>query len=193
VSTALSRRAFLGGVLGASALAVPLASPAGAAPASTNTVYWLNPDSGAGNPTCVPNHGQSGCGGCYACVRHYQNKIFATAAAADAGRAHPRCKCLVQAAFTVDDRTYSELFGATDSADRRTPGVNELLAGASVAPTTGTDATAAAAATPTTGALALTGSGLMPLAAAGVGAVALGAALRRVGRGEQAASPSPDS
>lgn len=178
----VSRRAFLGGAVGGLALAGPLASRAGAA--TTSTVYWLDPDWGNGDPGCVPNRGQSACGGCYACVSHYQNKLFATAAAADAGRAHPRCKCKVMAAFTVDDATYAALFATAESADRRTPGVSELLAGSTTAP-----AASAVPADPGSAGLALTGAPVLALAAAGAGAAAAGVVMLRGSR-ERAAEPT---
>ena len=191
VASAMSRRMFLGSVLGASALAVPLA---GRAAASTATLYWLDPDWGAGDPSCVPNQGQATCGGCSACVSHYQNKLFASAAAAEAGRAHPGCKCLVEKAFAVDQPTYDRLFGGGNtSVDRRTPGINEILAGSTAAP-------APQGATPipvvvdpggstSSGTLPLTGAAAGPLAAVGAGAVAIGALLRRAGR-EREDTPS---
>ncbi len=184
VSTGLSRRAFLGSVLGAGALAVPLAAASPAA-ASTSTLYLLNPDWGAGNPTCVPNHGQVGCGGCYACVAHYHNKLFATAAAAEAGRAHPRCRCLVQEAFAVDPGTYDELFVNGASVDRRTAGVNALLARSTAAPVSAP----ADVVNASSGSLAFTGSPLLPLAATGAGAVAIGAVMLRGSRAKPAAVP----
>lgn len=150
-------------------------------------VYWLNPHWGDGDPSCVPNQGQATCGGCYACVSHYQNKLFATSAAADAGRAHTGCKCLVEAAFTVDAATYAALFAdGNASVDRRTPGVNEILAGSTSAPSPTTDpATGTATASdppPGDGVLAFTGSAIGPLAAIGAGAVAVGAVMQRLAR-----------
>jgi hypothetical protein len=183
VKAPVSRRAFLGGVFGGVALVGPLASGAGAA--STNTVYWLNPSWGDGDPGCVPNVGQSTCGGCYACVSHYQNKVFASAAAADAHRAHPRCKCKVEAAFTVDDETYAALFGSSDSADRRTPGVAEILAGSTIAPAPAATGVSADAGS---GGLALTGAPVLALAAAGAGAAAAGVVMLRSSRERPAES-----
>jgi hypothetical protein len=193
MTTGVSRRAFLGSVVGVGALAVPLAA-SNAAAAPTSTVYWLDPDWGAGDPTCVPNHGQVGCGGCYACVAHYQNKLFASAAAADAGRAHPRCKCLVREGFTVDPGTYEQLFVDGDTVDRRTPGVNTLLAQSTTPPVAATPSSSTATAGTATGALAFTGAPLLPLAAAGAGAVAVGALMLRGARAREAtpASGSPD-
>jgi hypothetical protein len=163
----LSRRAFFAAMVGAGTLAVPLA---GSARAATITLYRLNSDWGHGDPNCVPNRGQSTCGGCYACVNHSRNKLFATAAAADAGRAHPGCKCLVEAECAIDSATYDQLFAAGPSVDRRTPGVNELVdcSVPTVSPT-GTSS----------GTLALTGLPAVPLAVVGAGAVAVGAVLLR--------------
>lgn len=195
----VSRRAFLGSVVGAGALAIPLAA-SNAAAAPTSTLYWLNPDRGAGDAACVPNQGQSTCGGCFACAAHYHNKLFASAAAADAERAHPRCACLVQEAFTVDPGTYNQLFVLGESVDRRTPGVNELLAQStappvSTAPSSGAGAGGTTTASTTSGSLAFTGAPLLPLAVAGAGAVALGAAMLRAARAKPeavSAAGTPD-
>ena len=186
---ALTRRAFLAGIVGSGAVAVPLAGTHAAASTSVHWLYWLNPDWGTGNAACVPNKGQAECRGCYACVKHYQNKLFASAADAEAGRAHPGCNCLVEAAFTVDPGTYTQLFPAgTAAVDRRTPGVNELLAGSSAAPASTSDAVSG-----TTGnadvALAFTGSALGPLVVAGAGAVAAGVVMKRMAQREDRPAP----
>jgi hypothetical protein len=110
---------------------------------------------------------------------HYQNKIFASATAADAHRAHPRCKCRVEAAFTVDDETYGALFGSSDSADRRTPGVAETLARSTIAPA---PTASAVSADPGSSGLALTGAPVLALAAAGAGAAAAGVVMLRSAR-----------
>jgi hypothetical protein len=196
----VSRRVFLGSVVGAGALAVPVAA-SNAAAAPTSTLYWLNPDWGARDPACLPNQAQDTCGGCYACAAHYRNKLFASAAAADAGRAHPRCKCLVQEALTVDPGTYDQLFVLGGSVDRRTPGVNELLARSttppgSTAPSSGVAAEGATTANGSAGgSLAFTGAPLLPLAVAGAGVVAIGAVMLRVARAQPeavSATGSPD-
>lgn len=176
----VTRRAFLGTVVGAGVLAFPLAESASAA---TNTVYRLSADWGAGDSSCVPNRGQSGCGGCYACINHARSKVFASVAAADNGRAHPRCKCVVLPLESVDAATFEQLFAAGASADRRTPGVNGLLARSAFTATPAPHAT-----------LAFTGASLMPLALGGAGAVAFGAALWRAGRiTTQALTEAPDN
>jgi hypothetical protein len=172
----VTRRAFLGTVLGAGTLAVPLARGASAA---TNTLYQLQADWGAVDPSCVPNRRDHDCSGCYACVNHAHNKVFATAAAADEGRAHARCRCLVAPLRTVDPATYDLLFAAGPSVDRRTPGIDAILARASVP---------AAHAT-----LPFTGGSIGPLAVGGAGAVVVGTVLWRAGRmASPAVSKTPD-
>jgi hypothetical protein len=178
--TSVTRRAFLGTALGAGALVVPLAQGVGAA---TNTLYGLRADWGAGDPSCVPNRGRSDCGGCYACVNHAHNKVFATAAAANTGRAHNHCKCKVVTLFAVDDAIYEQLFKAGTSADRRTPGINKLLSRRRSA--------LAGPLLPARGAsLPRTGGSLAPLTLGGAGAVILGGVLWRAGR--MANSPVPE-
>jgi hypothetical protein len=164
----VSRRAFVGTVLGAGALAVPFARSAGAGTGAT-TLYQLRANWGAGNPNCVPNRGQSDCGGCYACVNHARNKVFATVAAADAGRAHPRCKCVVAALFAVDPATYNQLFRNGPSVDRRTPGINELLSRSTTPPVAPVS-------------LPVTGVSLISRAFGGAAVVAFGGLLWRAGR-----------
>jgi hypothetical protein len=182
---------FLGSVVGVGALAAPLAA-SNAAAAPTSTLYWLNPDWDAGDAACAPNQGQSTCGGCYACTAHYENKLFASTAAADAGRAHPRCKCLVQEAFTVDPGTYNQLFVLGESVDRRTPGVNELLAQSTAPPvSTAPGSGATSAASTSSGSLAFTGAPLLPLAVVGAGAVAIGAVMLRGARAKPTVVSGP--
>jgi hypothetical protein len=162
----LSRRAFVGSAIGAGAFVVPLAQRANAA---TNLLYELRADWGAGNPNCVNDGGAPDCGGCYACVNHARNKVFATAAAADAGRAHAQCRCKVASLYTIDDLVYDKLFAHRRSVDRRTPGINALLA-----------RTAFAYAPRRS--LPRTGAPLASLALEGAGAVVVGTVLWRAGR-----------
>lgn len=100
----LDRRAALGafGALGVAALGLP--SLASAAPART-FVWRLNAvhHAGRGRFTAAVT-------GCRACRRHARNRIFATAAAAAGGRAHPGCNCTV-VRTTVPETTFVALFG----------------------------------------------------------------------------------
>ena len=127
ISAPLSRRQLLVAGLTAGAAALVGAPVAGAAPEVA--VWGLDPS--AGREGC-------GCSGCVACRAHAANKIFASAAAADAGRAHPRCKCAVAQIDTVDSSVYEALFvegGARTSVDRRRQWVVAALASTSpVAP-----------------------------------------------------------
>jgi hypothetical protein len=72
-----------------------------------------------------------GCGACASCRSHAANKWFASAAAADAGRAHPFCKCAVVPLVQVSESTYNALFaaaGARASVDLRYQWVQAVLA-----------------------------------------------------------------
>ncbi len=211
----LSRRAFLGTAIGVGILVGPMTAQARA---DTRTVYRLNPNWGAGDPTCVANGGSRTCGGCHACVKHAANKRFATRAAAEAGRAHPGCKCGVEVACAVDTATYAQLFATSASVDLRTPGVSEQLVCAPANPTVdppgtpggsnggdvtsggstiGAPASSALAATgvPSTAAastspFAYTGAPLAKLALTGAAGVAIGAVLLRTRR-RPAPAPAP--
>ncbi len=81
--------------------------------------------------SAAAEHGAS-CGGCRACTAHAHNKLFASAAAADRGRAHPGCGCTVVRAGSIPVTTWRALFVRSDgsrraSVDRRTPRVRRLL------------------------------------------------------------------
>src|ERR1700760_4270139 len=61
---------------------------------------------------------------CKACHKHAANRLFATHAAADKGRAHPGCKCTIVRSSAVDPVQWKELFGTArrlshKSVDRR--------------------------------------------------------------------------
>ena len=63
-----------------------------------------------------------GCSACASCLAHASNKLFASAASADSGRAHPYCKCLVVPLVRLDVDVYDSLFldgGGRESVDRR--------------------------------------------------------------------------
>jgi|GEM_PF-2918485 hypothetical protein len=166
----ITRRVFLGAIAGVGALAGPAASSAASA-ADTSTVYRLNPDWGSGAPGCVPNRGQSTCGGCSACVNHGANKLFATPAAADTGRAHAGCKCRVEAAWSISTADYGALFAGGTSADRRTPMVNQLFLRATASIPTRTEASPSA--------FGLTGASSGGIALTGAVGAALGVVLQR--------------
>jgi hypothetical protein len=168
----MTRRAFLGASMGTGALALPLA---GVALASTRTVYGLDPSWGAADATCTPDHAHT-CSGCYACVRHAENKVFASALAGDAGRAHRGCRCLVKPLYTLDDGTFNRLFTGSPAADRRSAGVTKLLTNASRPSASGV--------------LPFTGSNVLPWVTVGAVAAGVGAALRIAARRTQVESES---
>lgn len=123
----LSRRGFLG--FGLVALA--------------GATAWVAPDAWASPPAELwgldPEWGAEGCscGGCGACRSHAANKLFASAAAANAGRAHVYCRCLVVPLGTIDRDVYDQLFlagGGRPSVDRREQWVRSVLARASHVP-----------------------------------------------------------
>jgi hypothetical protein len=89
----LPRRYFLQGTLGAFAGLLAGVRPhlglAAKKPKSL-TLYQLSPIyNSAGAEYC------GGCSSCNACIKHAENKLFATSAAADNGRAHPNCDCAI--------------------------------------------------------------------------------------------------
>lgn len=142
----ISRRYSRRRLLGAGVLAVGsavLVGPPIARAAGTVTLYGLDPD--GGREGC-------GCSACSACRSHAANKRFASAADADAGRAHPHCRCLVVARGTVEGAIYDALFvagGGRSVVDLRHGWVQVALAGSSSPPPLTTPAqTPAGAAAP---------------------------------------------
>lgn len=112
----LSRRAFLvrsstvtAGVVAAS---LTFAAPATADPA-TSTAWVLHPTGGCR---------------CAACRSHAANRIFASAADASNGRAHPGCRCL-PVGIDIGAAARQTFFTGTgnDVVDRRHPGVEAIL------------------------------------------------------------------
>lgn len=102
-----------------------------ASAASTAQVWRLDPSA-----ACGP--GAHGCSTCAACRAHAANKLFASAAAADANRAHRYCKCVVAAYATTTQAVYDDLFvngGARPSVDLRRQWVHAVLAQAPPLPT----------------------------------------------------------
>jgi hypothetical protein len=95
-----------------------------AAAAEPTQAWGLDPNWGGDPSAC-------GCRGCASCRSHAANKLFASAAAADSGRAHPFCRCLVVPLVRIEERVYNALFvdgGARPSVDRRYQWVQAVLA-----------------------------------------------------------------
>jgi hypothetical protein len=116
--------AFIGSGLVAAAGAFG-AQVARASAFATVQVWGLDPNWDGGDPTSC------GCGACASCRSHASNKWFASAAAADAGRAHPFCKCGVIPLLEVDESIYGALFldgGGHASVDLRHQWVQAVLA-----------------------------------------------------------------
>jgi hypothetical protein len=119
--TALDRRRFLALLAASGTLAIGargLTALGAAAPDPPSLVWRL--DSHWGYPTgpSQKTHCQ-----CNACVHHARNKVFATRADADAGRAHAHCVCQPRA-VQIDAQKFSTLFpGGGGSVDLRTAGV----------------------------------------------------------------------
>jgi hypothetical protein len=116
-----SRVGFLGAGLVAAAAAAGIQANAAVAAGPTQ-VWGLEPGGGC-------------CGTCAACRAHAANKLFAHASDADAGRAHPFCRCTVVPLLQVDRSVYDALFsngGARPSVDRRFQWVQAVLAQAQV-------------------------------------------------------------
>ena len=79
---------------------------------TTTSLFFLDPEHGAGDPACtVPHEGSRACHGCNSCHSHASNKLFASFTEADAGRAHIGCKCLINEE-TTSDAQFLALFGA---------------------------------------------------------------------------------
>lgn len=118
----LSRVGFLGSGLVAAAGA--LGGYAAQATAAESVQVWGLDASWSGDP------GACGCAACASCLSHAANKLFANAAGADAGRAHPFCKCRVVPLVRFDEGVYNSLFtdgGGRDSVDRRYQWVQAVL------------------------------------------------------------------
>lgn len=116
----LTRRAVVAGA--AASVGGLLLAPAVDAAGNVPT-YALDPTIGG---TCV----SPGCSVCNACLAHGANKLFATLAAAEAGRAHPGCRCTAVTGISVTQTVFDQLFAAGTVADRRTPSIGALLASA---------------------------------------------------------------
>jgi len=103
----------------------------------TLTWYALDPEWGAGMNGCpidpVENHAHSrACHGCNACHQHGLNKLFPSAEAADANRAHVGCKCKVVEGGELPADVWEQLFGPAgaperEQVDRRWDWVAEIL------------------------------------------------------------------
>jgi len=77
----------------------------------TNT-FFLDPEHSVGKAGCpLPHQGSRLCHGCVACHSHAENKLFASIAAAESGRAHLGCKCLIRSE-QVTQQDFDALFGA---------------------------------------------------------------------------------
>lgn len=114
----ISRRTMLVRAGLALAAASPLLRAAGAAAAPQPQVYKLVP-----SRTCKA---------CTACKKHGHNRLFATAEAADEGRAHKGCRCRVRRTRKVSAEQRSAIFhpdgkDAGTAVDRRWPWVRTAL------------------------------------------------------------------
>jgi hypothetical protein len=129
---AVSRREFLRvGAGSAVAAATLLTAGTGVAQAEGVTVasYVLSPTSTG--RWCRRGHNKGDCSSCGACTKHAANKVFRSADAAEAGRAHPRCRCEVVAGPALSPTVFDTLFGdSTPSVDRRDPNIAALIGAA---------------------------------------------------------------
>ena len=133
---AISRRSFLGrGATATGALALAAAPVAARAAGSKHqlAVFRLDPEWN-GAAYCQVDEGAKpdGCHGCHACHLHAANKLFASTKAADDGRAHLGCRCLVTGAGTLPRGTWVALFGnpkhpRRTSVDRRNRRTRQIL------------------------------------------------------------------
>ena len=117
----VSRRNLLGAGLFAAGSAFLIRTPVlGAAPITT--AWGLDPDGARDGCDCRA---------CAACRAHAHYKLFASAADADAGRAHLYCRCQVVSLGALDLETYTTLFlqgGGRPSVDKRNQWVQAALA-----------------------------------------------------------------
>jgi hypothetical protein len=114
---ALSRRDFIKhGQMLLGAFAVALAPVSLAGRPSSRAYYRLS--------ATAPSEAK-----CRACRSHAQYKLFASAAAADAARAHAYCQCEIVPGGTLPLETWTSLFGqsATPSVDLRWANVQSAL------------------------------------------------------------------
>ena len=132
--TELNRRGFLALLAASGTLAIGgRALTAWSAPQDAPSLVWRL-DSHWGFPT---GHGQKTHCQCNACVHHARNKVFATKADAEAGRAHANCVCQPRA-VQIDATKYSTLFpGGANTVDLRTPGVATAYQNALASPRAG--------------------------------------------------------
>jgi hypothetical protein len=100
----ISRRTMLVRAGVALVAASPLLRAVGAAAAPDTHVYKL-----------VPSRA---CKACTACKKHGHNKLFATAEAADQGRAHKGCRCRVRRTRSVGVARRRALFSPAGKASR---------------------------------------------------------------------------
>lgn len=114
----LPRRRFLGSLAGV--VSILSGRKLFADRPEEQTYYVLDPEWGAGTEECPdPHQGSRSCHACNACHHHAQNKVFATAEAADSNRAHDHCKCQVVEGGTLPFGTYTALFGHPDDLRRQ--------------------------------------------------------------------------
>lgn len=126
-ATTATTTSFAHGLTRRTALAAAAASASGlvlagrADAADLVTTWSLDPTIGG---TCL----SPGCSVCNACLAHGANKLFASQADAEAGRAHPGCRCTAVTGISVTQTVFDQLFSLAASADRRTPSIAALLA-----------------------------------------------------------------
>lgn len=116
----------------AGALALGISSPAAAKRRrKKRKVFKLSAD----EPYYVCGPGNPDCEGCNACQGHAKNKLFPSAEAADANRAHVGCRCGVVNAGKLKRKKFKKLFGPPrnprrDSVDLRDARVRRIVGGA---------------------------------------------------------------
>jgi hypothetical protein len=114
MTTTLSRRGFL--IRGSAVSGAVLATSFGlAAPATADA-----------RPTAWVLRTRGGCR-CSACRAHAANRVFASAADASSGRAHPGCRCTA-IPVAISPSVYRRCFAGRSAVDRRHPGVEAIFA-----------------------------------------------------------------
>jgi hypothetical protein len=122
------RRLLAGGAAGLAVVAVPRAA---LAHPKTRLVYKLDPEWGAGDPSCPRKERLKprSCHACNACHHHAHNKLWSSAASIR--RAHLGCKCKI-VSLAIPTGVFTALFGPDNhprrfEVDRRDTWVYAIL------------------------------------------------------------------
>ncbi len=136
------RQALRAGAFTFAGGATLLAGTTAAHAQSKERATWMLDPTGGGR-SCGPREFEDpkgtvvksgGCPACNACKHHAKNKLFSSADAADARRAHKGCLCTVVDGPVLAGEVFDSVFVDSDSCDRRDPRVAAILTGGTVDP-----------------------------------------------------------